>query len=258
MLCTNLRSIGRRFEARYCSRRCLAVGQRRAPFAGPYEGVQSDAFRAPGIALREERDTQRARGGAVEHRARVVGDARHVLGCSRDVVRAGRYVGVDRTALVGPAVTFAVDAPGVVAKAREPVHHRVLGLARHLQIEHRRPGHRRAVHEENGAASRAARSRIAQFLAQQEETNAVAPDALDRPVLGADDLRRCARRGLRRLRDRRLRVKRGDRQTRCTRREESAAPFSGTAGPYQRLVHRRILLERQRGSRAVVARAPST
>ena len=109
-------------------------------------------------------------------RARLLQD---VLGAGREVVGAVGDVVVLRAVLVGAAVALVVHGPGVEAARREPVHHRGIRPARHVEVEGRLRRHRRAVHEEDGAALRHARRRG--LLVPQEELHV----ALLRPVLGA-------------------------------------------------------------------------
>ena len=128
-----------------------ALGQRRAAFAGPDMGVERQPPDAVRMALREQRGAQRARRDAVhQQRAGVVAGLEDVVGRGLEVVGALGDRGVDAAVLGGAAVALHVDAPGVEALADEIVHR--ARMARHLQIERRLRRHRRAVHEQDGAA----------------------------------------------------------------------------------------------------------
>ena len=137
-----------------------------------------------GMALREQSGAQCARRRAVEQQCLPAGLVEDVRGGRRQVVGAARNIGVDRPPFVGATIPFAIDAPRVVTQAREPVHRRCLGLARNLQVEHRRRRYRRAVHEQDRAA---AGRRFHDMLAPQEELDAVGPGLLDRPVGRGND-----------------------------------------------------------------------
>ena len=130
------------------------LDQRRAAFAGPDMGVEREPPHAVRMALREQRGAQRARRDAVhQQRPGVVAGLEDVVGGGLEVVGALGDRGVDAAILGGAAVALHVHAPGVEALADEIVHR--ARPARHLQIEGRLRRHRRAVHEQDGAAVRA-------------------------------------------------------------------------------------------------------
>ena len=109
--------------------------------AGVDQRVEHDAPDALRVALGEQADAQRARRRAVE--GGLAGNVLlHVLRHGKDVVGAAGDVGVDRPRLIRAAVALAVEAPGVVAQAREPVHHRRMRAAGDLQVVRRHRLHR--------------------------------------------------------------------------------------------------------------------
>ena len=110
------------------------------------------------MALGEQRRAEGARRDAVrEVRAHAAG-AGDVVRRRRQVVGAGRDVGVDVPVLVRPPVALHVDAPGVVAQTGEVVHRRGVGPARNLEVEGRLGAHRGPVDEQD-RPSRLGRSR---------------------------------------------------------------------------------------------------
>ncbi len=156
----------------------LPLGERGAAFTGPHEGVEREARHALGMALGEERGLERARGDAVHQQVRRTRLVEDEAAAGGEVVGAVGDVVLDRARLVRAAVALVVHRPGVVAQAREVLHCRGVGTARHVEVEGRLRGHRRAVHEEDGAA----RLRARRGLPVPEKQAHV---ALVYPVLGA-------------------------------------------------------------------------
>ena len=149
--------------------------QRRAALARPHEGIEGEAFHPFGMALGEGGRAQRARRDAVDEERPRAARLEDVVGGGRKVVGAGGDVGIDVAALVGAAVAFHVDGPGVETLRREEVHSRGIGDARHREVEGRLRSHRRAVHEQDRAGLL---GRAGAFLPQEQ------PDvALRRPML---------------------------------------------------------------------------
>ena len=104
------------------------------------------------------------------------------------------------------AVTVVVHGPDVVTVAGEFVHHRIIGIARHVQIVGRTRRQRRAVHQEQHRPRLLAGLRRADPLAPQIELHV----ALVRPIFLAPDFnRRGLRRGALRERGRDARGKPG-------------------------------------------------
>ena len=172
------RSIGRRLLARYSGSRFLrsvSVGLPSPVYTSASSARRAHALR---MALGEQPDAQRAGGRAVEQQLLAAVVLQDVLRNRRHVVSAAGDVGVDRPRLVGAAVAFAVEAPGVVAEAREPVHDRRLGPTGDLQVEHRRRLHRRAVHEQNRAMALHRRARLARRLRHRNSLTLSAPARL--------------------------------------------------------------------------------
>src|SRR5580704_6125673 len=108
-------------------------------------------------------------------RGGVAGLAQYVLARGGEIIGALRDGRQELGPLVGAAVAAMVAAPAVEALGGEKVHGR--DIARRLQIETRRGGHRGAVHEQDGAAPGLAGARL---LPQEQLL------AIDRgPVLAA-------------------------------------------------------------------------
>ena len=123
--------------------------QRRAPLARPHEGVQRQAPDALRVALGEQGRAESARRDAVRQvRADAAGSG-DVVRRHRQVVGAGRDVGVDVAMLVRPPVALHVHAPRVVAQTGEVVHRRGVRPARDLEVEGRLGTHRGAVDEQD-------------------------------------------------------------------------------------------------------------
>ena len=162
--------------ARYSARCFLRSARSGCPRRSRPAHRARGAARAPDAAARTapRAATRRTRRRATAARALLL---QNVCRGGGEVIGATGDVGVHRPRLVGAAVALAVDAPGVVAAAREPVHDRRIGLAGELQVEFRRRRHRRAVHEQDRAAARvvASRRRIttAQLLAPEEKPHVV-------------------------------------------------------------------------------------
>ena len=216
-----------------------ALGQGRAALAGPDEGVERDAPDAFRLALGEQRGTQCARRGAVHQQLRVATRPGDVLAHRSQIVGTVGDVAIDVTRLGRTPVAFVVQAPGVVAQACEAVHHRILGLARHLQVEYRGAGHRGPMHEQERAAGRRA-FRACQALAPHEQPDGLAAGLARGPVLGPGHLRQfgCAAgsgRGPRRWRDSHAGDAGTDRQER---------PASGSRRPALRDARPRALRRR--------------
>src|SRR6267378_7339716 len=96
--------------------------ERGAAFAGPHQRIERYALHALGMALREKPRPQRTRRGTVKKDLRGIRILRDELCRGSHVVSAARDIRVDGPPFVRTAVTFAVDAPGVVAQTGEPVH----------------------------------------------------------------------------------------------------------------------------------------
>jgi hypothetical protein len=149
--------------------------QCRAAFAGPYESVERKARDPVGIALREERRAQRARRDPVDQKLLHASGLHDVLARRREIVGAVRDIEVHVALLVGAAVAFHVDRPGVEAALREPVHRRRIGAAGDGEVERRLRRHRRAVHEQDRRLARIGAAHV--FLPEKQ-----AHLALVRPV----------------------------------------------------------------------------
>src|SRR5439155_2583308 len=94
--------------------------ERGAAFAGPHQRIERYPLHALGMALREKPRPQRARRGTVKQDLRGIRVLRDVLCRGSHVVGAARDIGVNGPPFVRTAVALAVDAPGVIAQAREP------------------------------------------------------------------------------------------------------------------------------------------
>jgi len=87
--------------------------------------------------LREQCRLQRAGGDAIDQQLPGLARRLDVFGGARDVVGAGRDVAGYGAMLGGPAIALVVEAPAIVAGAREDIHHRHIRLARDMQVEGR-------------------------------------------------------------------------------------------------------------------------
>ncbi len=145
-------SIGRRFLAWNSGSFLLPLGERRRAFAGPHHGVEREPADQIGMALREQRRAQRARRDAVDQQRPLAAQLLDIARGGEAIVGALRDRRVVVAVLGGAAVALHVDAPAVEAAAREQIHHRGIRPARHLQVEGRLRGHRRAVDEQDRAA----------------------------------------------------------------------------------------------------------
>ena len=168
----------------------LALGQRRAACAGPDESIEREARHALRMPLREQRGLERARGDAVDEQLFFPSGFQDVLACNIQIVGAVGNIKVDRPLLVRAAVALVVQAPGVVAARREPLHHRGIGPPGHREVESGLRGHRGAVHEQDGRFRRGASGRR---LAPEEEPNIARWGLLACPVLGTLHLSSCAK-----------------------------------------------------------------
>ena len=172
---TKARSIGRRFLARNSGsflRRSASVG---LPSPVHTKASRARRFTRSGWRSAKAAARKRARRDAVDEERPRAARLEDVVGGGRKVVGAGGDVGIDVAALVGAAVAFHVDAPGVETLRCEEVHGRGIGDARHREVEGRLRGHRRAVHEQDRAGPL---GRAGALLPQEQ------PDiALRRPML---------------------------------------------------------------------------
>ena len=159
MLRTKARSIGRRFFDRNSGRRL-----RRSASVGLPSPVHTKASRARRWTRSGWRWANSAARRAPDEmpyvrKALDAARAGDVVGRGLEVVGADGDVGVDVAMLVRPPVALHVDAPGVVAEAREVVHRRGVGAPGHLEVEGRLGGHRRAVDEQDRPSRRRASRR---------------------------------------------------------------------------------------------------
>ena len=174
MLRTKARSIGRRFLAWNSGRRLLRSASVGLPSPGPHERVERQPSHPIGLPLSEQRGPQCARRDAVDQERGHATGSLDVIGRRLEVVGAVGDVGIDRPALVGPAVALHVHAPGVVAQADEMIHRRGIGPARNLKVERRRRGHGRAVDEQD-RAERGGRNTRALFPQEELDPCLVRP-----------------------------------------------------------------------------------
>ena len=106
------------------------------------------------MALGKERRPQRPRRNAIDEQRLAVVAGHDVVACGLEIVGAIGNRCQNIRSLVGAPVAAVVAAPGIEAPAGKPVHRR--DIARRLQIESRRRGHRGAVHEQDRAGRRRA------------------------------------------------------------------------------------------------------
>ncbi len=131
-----------------------AFGKRGAAFAGPHESVERKPLHPAGMLLGEGGSPERTRRDAVHQQRTALRALQDVGGRRGEVIGAVGDVEVDVALLVRAPVAFHVNAPRVVVARGEPFHHGAVRPAGNLQIEGRLRGHRRAVHEQDGACGR--------------------------------------------------------------------------------------------------------
>ena len=136
-----------------------ALGERRAAFAGPDEGVEREPRHALGMALGEQRRFQGTRRDAVQKQFFIDVPRSHC-----HIIGAVRNVAIDRPRLVRAAVALVVEAPGIEAARGKPFHRRGIRPPGHLQVESGLRRHGRAVHEQDRPPGRSGRG----FLPQEK------------------------------------------------------------------------------------------